>query len=466
MAFEILISNNASTTDTIREIITLINQQSKQPFVMQLARALRPDGSKAEYIHRLFDLICYNVKYEMDPPGWEKLYTPAKLFIEAKGDCKKMTIAIASVLKAAGIEPLLKVISYNGNTWEHIYVLAKIGSTYYILDPVNNERFNSEIQHAKGEVFNLLGNSVQTMGTKLSVMGKPGSVWSFVQPLERSVNDLAGDLDQVSEVVGRSVGLGCKCGTWKGPGTATTDYNPSMGSIGLKNNYFEYTGKQGVQHVAAVPTMAVMRAAFLGLLYLGKLLALVPGIKFHLTHRMAIRWNQDPNHVRKWWWLHGGEADASAVRTALIKVVGGSIAGPSDMKLFYGEGYDYPLSIDPFTVFPGQTPRTIIRKGISGIGEPLTLATAAAAVLAATPLIIAAKNLLKEAGIFKEGDTDPPPTDSSTILEPPPPPPGGGGPVMPKPPKKPIFHPIKHDKDDNTMLYVGGAALALLLLNK
>ncbi len=393
MAFLLDISNKATTKDTVDLIIYTINKTSKEGFAPKLAQALNPTGSKLEFIKRLFDFVCKNVDYEMDPAGWEKVYTPAKLFQEAKGDCKKMTTAIAAVLKAAGIEPLLKVITYDGHNWAHIYVLAKINQRYYVLDPVNKKTFDSEIDHKKAAVYNLSGNFKIMPGTRLSILGKSDS-----KGFDEGINELCGDLDFTGNKMGAMLGMddaGSHDETLKHFASKLDPSLSGMGKLHLlaKLQNIVHNVATGVQHVvteaatsvkAAVKKIvhvgteiaaAPMRAAFLGIVLLGKALENTP-IKMHLAQKLAVAWQKDNGaRLSAEWTKFGGKPDA--LKAAIIKGSGTSLAG-----------------IEPNGDF-----------NISGMGI-VTLAAIGAAMVAAAPILAVVHKILNDSGVIKPGTNE------------------------------------------------------------
>lgn len=376
MAFQIDIKDNATTQDTVNAIIEVINKTSKEGFVPELAKAFNPNGSKLEYIKRLFDFICNKVDYEMDPPGWEKIYTPAKLFLTAKGDCKKMTTAIGAVLKAAGIEPLLKVITYDGASWAHIYIIAKINEKYYILDPVNNKRFDSEINHKLAAVYNLAGNFKIMPGNKLSILGSRNNN-SLFNSFNDGINDLSGDLDSASSSVGSMFGMSET--SLSGPEIEDilahfeTTLSPGLSGMGklkilskLKNALTKVV-KVGVK-VSAAP----MRASVLGIILLGKALEHSP-LKMNLAHNLAKTWQADNGKkLSDLWTKFGG--DPKQLKATISKASSTQLAG-----------------ILPNGDF-----------NISGMGV-VTLAAVGAALVAAAPIIASLQKAMKDAKVLKEG---------------------------------------------------------------
>lgn len=385
MAFQLDIKDNATTQDTVNAIIEVINKTSKEGFVPELAKAFNPTGSKVEYVKRLFDFICNKVDYEMDPPGWEKIYTPAKLFLSAKGDCKKMTTAIASVLKAAGIEPLLKVITYDGYNWAHIYVIAKINEKYYILDPVNNKRFDSEISHKRAAVYNLAGNFKIMPGTKLSILGSNGSPF---KSFNEGINDLAGDMDAVGcNISGMISGSG---GGMSGAEIDDVlnhfDVNISPGLSGIGKKKLKDKLKNSLKNVAAgikkvggkvlkvgvKVSAAPARAAILGIILLGKATEHTP-LKMKFADNLAATWQKDNGKkLSELWTKFGG--DPKQLKATIVKGSGTQLAG----------------------IMPNGD------LNISGMGV-VTLAAVGAALVAAAPILATIHKAMKDAKVVKEG---------------------------------------------------------------
>lgn len=195
MAWQKSISKNATVGDTVNLIIETINKYSHSPFVAELSKKLNPTGNKLAFMQRLFNYACESVNYKRDPIGHEKVTTPERLIRDGIGDCKKFTVLIASVLKHVGIEPICKVISYDGEKWEHIYVIANYEGKQIVLDPVNDCKWNTEIPHKKGILYFLNGKNME-----LSLLGKKKQNKKF----NLNINGVSGSMDN---------DLGCVSGT-------------------------------------------------------------------------------------------------------------------------------------------------------------------------------------------------------------------------------------------------------------
>ncbi len=194
--WSIQISNDAQVGDTINLIIQTINVYSNAPYIKDIIEKLKaPD--QLQFVKNVFDFVCTNVQYQKDPAGDENIYTPARLMQEGKGDCKKMTTFIAACLKAGEVEPLLKVISYDGKNYEHIFVICKINGQIIILDPVNNCQFNQEIPSKKNCIYNLKGDKKE-MPTTLNLLGSAPGTNANMFDLSSALNKLDSDMCSIA----------------------------------------------------------------------------------------------------------------------------------------------------------------------------------------------------------------------------------------------------------------------------
>lgn len=395
MAWEKLISTNATVYDTVGLIIKTINRYATDPAVQQITQHISKT-SPHDFLRGLFDFVCKNVSYEKDPDGHERITTPMRLLRDGKGDCKKMSVFISSVLKCKGINNYLRIVSYDGKSFAHIYPIVPTGNSYITMDPVNDEKYNREVDHVKSETYNLNGKKMN-----LSILGRTNQSSQFpALSFKSAVAGVAALDDDLSE-------MGCnRC--------PANNYNAD--AMGWKNDYFSYTTQEAAGHAAMIVSFALFRNAFLGLLYLGKLLRNTK-LKLNFADRLAKGWNKDKNHVRKIWWKLGGTASAAALKNAITKGTGIGLSGPGTAP---GHGCDYPIDL----VTPYLQARREGDAGISGMGS--AAATISAAIATAMPVILKIKAELQKMGINVDDeppvpDNTPPPADPPP---PPPPPPG------------------------------------------
>lgn len=401
MAFDILVNKNATVDDTLRLIVNAVNVCKNSPFVQKIVQELGPVSNKEVFIKKLFDWICRNAKYKLDVPGIEEVWTPEKVIREGTYDCKKISVLISSVLQAAGIESILKHVYYSGTDgslkdYTHIYVIVPNPDEYnYItVDPTNDCKYDSEVQSSKQTLYYLNGKKME-----LHMMGRPYSTGA-AQPANPVTLPYVPDTSCFRSVVNATA---CQLESQM---MGASNYGND--TIAGSNQYFSYTLAEEVKHIAAVPLLSAPRAAFLGLLYLGKLLANTP-IKLNLARWIAFAWNANPNGFRKLWWSLGGEADASVIQTALKKIVGGVIYGPPGNR-----SYDRPWIIQDVSY--GHSSVNGYGYGIgNSIGQgPATLA----AIATATPVIALVLKYLTDNKIIKNGQTDPPVDPSTPVIIP------------------------------------------------
>ena len=175
-----LVKKNATVFDTIGLIITFAR---KFPFQDSVTKAIRASHSsdKITFLRKLFDYVCRNTRYLKDTIGKEKIYTPDRSMREGHIgiDCKKYATFLGAALHRVGIKHYYKVISYDGSSYEHIYVIVPLKTDGYItLDPVNDCKFNQELQHKKAMLYDINGKPVElelhALGKKRN-LGQPGT---------------------------------------------------------------------------------------------------------------------------------------------------------------------------------------------------------------------------------------------------------------------------------------------------
>lgn len=188
MAWEKLITNNATVYDTLRLIIRTVNEYAASPFVQQVTTHIIQKYPN-DFLRGIFDFVCDNVNYTKDKEGHEYVSTPQRTFRDGKGDCKKMSTFISAVLLYKGIKNYLRIVSYDGNSFAHIYVIVPDRGGYITLDPVNNCRYNAEVTHVRSETYNLQGQKMN-----LSQLGRKADS-NFVKNVYKKSCVGIGELD-------------------------------------------------------------------------------------------------------------------------------------------------------------------------------------------------------------------------------------------------------------------------------
>lgn len=170
MSWQVKISENATVQDTVNLIRQTVNKYADSQVVKNLVKKLQAESTtKENFLENLFSFACKHVSYLRDENGHEKVYTPERLLREGRGDCKKFSTLIGATLKRAGFNPVLKIVSYDGKTWAHIYIIVPLGDgrAYITLDPVNKCMYNKEVNHRKAWLHSLKGENME-----LSLLGR------------------------------------------------------------------------------------------------------------------------------------------------------------------------------------------------------------------------------------------------------------------------------------------------------
>ena len=169
VGFDKTIKKDANTDDTLRLIVHTAIVYSKGDFAKHTAKLLCPKGtSRDACLRAIFDYYCRNVVYKLDPTGTEIINTPNKTIIDGQGDCKKAATFIASILLAAGIEPIFKHVFYDNNDqYTHIYIIVGTPDNYITLDPTNNCNYDKEVKYKHGTLYFVNGKKMD-----LKLVGK------------------------------------------------------------------------------------------------------------------------------------------------------------------------------------------------------------------------------------------------------------------------------------------------------
>lgn len=107
-------------------------------------------GNKVATCRLIFVFIKNTIPYKKEPSSRQTAKTLARILSEAKngGDCKHYATAAAALCKALNIPCKLRLIAQmpNSKVPNHIYTIAVINGTEYIIDPVL-KNFNSEASY-------------------------------------------------------------------------------------------------------------------------------------------------------------------------------------------------------------------------------------------------------------------------------------------------------------------------------
>lgn len=102
------------------------------------ACAMKDDRCESQAI---WDFTVLNVRYVLDPAGYDLFATPKYTLLAGGGDCDDMVILMGAMHRLAGFDHVAaRIVSTNGRYWEHVYLLVgypKTGQprTWVALDP-------------------------------------------------------------------------------------------------------------------------------------------------------------------------------------------------------------------------------------------------------------------------------------------------------------------------------------------
>lgn len=76
-----------------------------------------------------WDIFCYlieNVGYKEDTAGYQWIKSPARLLCDGEGDCKSMSLFIASCLHCLGRRGVFRFVNFDGgDQWTHVYIVLR-----------------------------------------------------------------------------------------------------------------------------------------------------------------------------------------------------------------------------------------------------------------------------------------------------------------------------------------------------
>lgn len=136
---------------TIQDRVAKVHEQmvggTKDPKIYALARQVltKQDGNGnwvvAEKDHAgeakaLFDEVRKRVRYTWDPTDYDAFQTAVRTLELHAGDCDDMTSLLGALLRSVGHQVRSRIVQTKGsNTWNHIYLMVKVGNGWKALDP-------------------------------------------------------------------------------------------------------------------------------------------------------------------------------------------------------------------------------------------------------------------------------------------------------------------------------------------
>ncbi len=140
---KVLVKKYGDTSDIARAVYNGYVRSYKQTSL--LARQLKGYNIYVT-CGNIFNYLLRNVKYLEDPRGVQWIKTPARLLKDRTGDCKSMSIFIASCLRNLNIPHYFRFVSFSRFSADptHVYVVAVIDGKELFLDAVT-KKFNYQV---------------------------------------------------------------------------------------------------------------------------------------------------------------------------------------------------------------------------------------------------------------------------------------------------------------------------------
>lgn len=144
--------------DTVKLMWQYINEWKNKPQTKDLINKLKRNND-FETAKAIFNYVVQNVQYKYDPQGIELVKSiKHTIFGNMRwGDCDDLTVALNTLLEAAGIHTAIKTIAWRpGNrNFSHVYTIATIDGKIYPLDPTMKAKgFNNEVKYHRMKVWN------------------------------------------------------------------------------------------------------------------------------------------------------------------------------------------------------------------------------------------------------------------------------------------------------------------------
>ncbi|MCM1069932.1 MAG: transglutaminase-like domain-containing protein [Paludibacter sp.] len=130
--------------DVVRNVVRCYDKWSEQP--REIVSELRNvDVDTACY--SIFLYLVDHVRYQEDKAGYQFIKSPARLLADGVGDCKSMTLFIASCLHCLGIPHIIRFVNFDGgNQYTHVYPIAFDENRQpIVLDAVERDKMGNPI---------------------------------------------------------------------------------------------------------------------------------------------------------------------------------------------------------------------------------------------------------------------------------------------------------------------------------
>ncbi len=139
-----VIINDGEVTDTVELMEKVVWKYLDD--TKRLAPLLQK-SSTVETCQAIWEFIYSYIQYKLDKPGLEQLRRPARTWVERSTgvDCDCMSIFASSILTNLQIPHSFRITKYSSDSWQHVYVIVPLPDSrkYCVIDGVVSQ-FNFE----------------------------------------------------------------------------------------------------------------------------------------------------------------------------------------------------------------------------------------------------------------------------------------------------------------------------------
>lgn len=156
-----------NTADIMTEVLSTYEASKQQlSSLAPYLKAVRLEDT----CRTVWQLVKHHIAYKMDPAGEQWVKTPARLWADKVGDCKSYSVFIAACLYHLGIKGTFRFVSFSSSQIPtHVYIVVKNNGKEIILDAVLN-RFDIEKPFTHKFDYNM------TRISRLSGIGNPPEI--------------------------------------------------------------------------------------------------------------------------------------------------------------------------------------------------------------------------------------------------------------------------------------------------
>jgi len=126
------------------------------PVIRNLAYKITA-GAKTnkEKVIRIANWVRNNIRYQREPPKLDIIVPPLRLINLRAGDCEDLALFISTLAGAVGIPSKWKVISQDGQKWNHIYPLLLVNGSYKPMDLTVSLPLFGEVRSVKARIYDI-----------------------------------------------------------------------------------------------------------------------------------------------------------------------------------------------------------------------------------------------------------------------------------------------------------------------